>query len=180
MTQKSSLIQYPKTVSWDDDEAHTGQRKGDVLTMRWDAIKDGGVHVKQQKTGKRVWVPIHPMLADEIAAIERKDMTIVARRDGKPYTISGFNAVWRRQQKKHGFTGLQFRGLRRNAVNALLEAGCEVPEVAAGTGQSFEMVQHYAQEVNQKKMATRAMNKWQTNIGKSSGKLLIVGGGDDR
>ena len=42
------------------------------------------------------------------------------------------------------------------------------------------MVQHYAQEVNQKKMATRAMNKWQTNIGKSSGKLSIVGGGDDR
>ena len=158
---------------------YTGQRKGDVLVMRWDAIEGDGINVKQQKTGKKVWIPLHPVLAEELSKIERKGVAIVGRRDGAPYTKCGFNRIWRRQQEKHGFKGLQFHGLRRNAVNALLEAGCEIAEVSAITGQSFEMVQHYAQGVNQKRLATTAMNKWQTDSGKPGGKLSIVGGGND-
>jgi integrase len=150
---------------------YTGQRKGDILAMRWDAIESNGISLKQRKTGKIMWVPLHATLKSELAAIERKGFTIVGRLDGRAYTDSGFNRIWRRQQAKHGFSGLQFHGLRRNAVNALLEAGCEVPEVAAITGQSYEMVQHYSQDVNQRRMATSAMNKLETFTGKPSGKL---------
>lgn len=39
---------------------------------------------------------------------------------------------------------LVFHGLRKSAVVFLLEAGCADAEVAAITGQSREMVEHYA------------------------------------
>ena len=158
---------------------YTGQRKGDILAMRWNAIEGEGIHVKQQKTGKQLWIPLHPVLAKELTKIGRRGMTIVARRDDRPYTTSGFSTIWKRQQRKLGLTGLQFHGLRRNAVNALLEADCHLPEVAAITGQSFEMVQHYSQEVNQRRLASSAMNKLETSSGKPIGKLSVVGGRDD-
>lgn len=43
----------------------------------------------------------------------------------------------------------------------LLEAGCTTAEVASITGQSFEMVEHYAREVNQRKLAVAAIAKWE-------------------
>ena len=43
----------------------------------------------------------------------------------------------------------------------LLEAGCTTAEVAAITGQSFDMVEHYAKQVNQKKLAAAAILKWE-------------------
>ena len=43
----------------------------------------------------------------------------------------------------------------------LLEAGCTTAEVASITGQSFEMVEHYARQVSQRKLAVAAIAKWE-------------------
>jgi len=43
----------------------------------------------------------------------------------------------------------------------LLEAGCTTAEVASITGQSFEMVKHYARQVSQRKLAAAAIAKWE-------------------
>jgi len=57
--------------------------------------------------------------------------------------------------------GLVFHGLRKSAVVFLLEAGCTDAEVSAITGQSRAMVEHYARQVNQKKLAAAAVLKWE-------------------
>ena len=57
--------------------------------------------------------------------------------------------------------GLVFHGLRKSAVVFLLEAGCTDAEVSAITGQSRRMVEHYARQVNQKKLAAAAVLKWE-------------------
>jgi hypothetical protein len=44
----------------------------------------------------------------------------------------------------------------------LLEAGCTDLEVSAITGQSRQMVEHYAKQVNQKKLAAAALLKWES------------------
>lgn len=54
-----------------------------------------------------------------------------------------------------------FHGLRKSAVVTLLEAGCTAAEVAAITGQSMQMVEHYARQVNQKKLAAAAILEWE-------------------
>ena len=45
---------------------YTGQRLGDVLTMRLVDIEGDGINVQQSKTGKRLWIPIHAALKPEI------------------------------------------------------------------------------------------------------------------
>ena len=54
-----------------------------------------------------------------------------------------------------------FHGLRKSPVVFLLEAGCTDAEVAAVTGQSRQMVEHYSRQVNQRKLAARAILKWE-------------------
>jgi hypothetical protein len=55
--------------------------------------------------------------------------------------------------------------LRKNAVNALLEAGCTPHETASITGQSVQMVEHYAKKVSQKKLGKSAMLKFERATG---------------
>jgi integrase len=161
---------------------YTGQRQADCLAMRWDDIKDGMILVKQekakkQKERKELWIPIHPKLAVELERVKREarervegrmkkgqkasfPLTIMAKQTGQPYTHDGFGSLWHREQHRLNCNGLPFHGLRKNATIALLEAGCTTDEVKAITGHSTdEMVKHYAEKVNQKKLAQRAMKK---------------------
>ena len=156
---------------------YTGQRRADVLAMRWDDISDGGITVKQQKTGAALWIPIHPDLKLELTRIlaereaanaERiasgKDTingeTIVQKRDGTPYSDDGFGTIWNREQHRVGVVGLPFHGLRKCATQALFEAGCTPQEVQAITGHAtLQMVEHYGRGANQRRMAGAAMRK---------------------
>ncbi len=104
-------------------------------------------------------------------------MQIVTNTRGLPWTGNGFRASWNGAleppPQKHGVlprphplwpikrAGLVFHGLRKSAVATLLEAGCTTAEVQAITGQSMQMVEHYAKQVNQKKLAASAILKWE-------------------
>jgi hypothetical protein len=60
--------------------------------------------------------------------------------------------------------------LRKNAVNALLEAGCSTAEVSAITGQSLQVVEHYAKGRDGRALARAAMVKWESIPAKSGTK----------
>jgi hypothetical protein len=62
--------------------------------------------------------------------------------------------------KEHG---LVFDGLRKSAVVMLLESGCTDAEARAITRQSQKMIEHYAQRLNQKRLAATAILKWEQN-----------------
>ena len=55
--------------------------------------------------------------------------------------------------------GVVFHGLRKNAVNMLLEAGCTEAEVSAIVEMSEQMVRHYSKDVNKRRLAVNAMKK---------------------
>ncbi len=159
---------------------YTGQRRGDVVRMRWSDLVDGGIRVKQSKTGAELFIPIHPTLAAELARIDKRGLAIVGRQDGRPYTDSGFNAVWRREKARLGLGGVQFHGLRKNAVAALYEAQCTPQQVQAITGHaSLEMVAHYGKGARQKVLATQAMNRWKTSSDKPADKPATGTGGHE-
>ena len=153
---------------------YTGQRQADVLQMRWDAIRDDGIQVVQNKNGAALWIPIHPTLAKEIEHYRRTQnertaarsqkkqpasfgLTIVQKENGAPYKEQGFTSIWGREKKRLGCT-YTFHGLRKNATNALYEAGCTPQQVQAITGHAtLQMVQHYGKGANQKRLAKEAM-----------------------
>ena len=142
---------------------------------------DGGIRVKQAKTGAELFIPIHPTLAAELAGVDKRGLAIVGRSDGRPYTDSGFNAIWRREKARLGMGGVQFHGLRKNAVEALYEAQCTTQQVQAITGHaSLEMVAHYGKGANQKRLATQAMNRWKTEIDKPGDKPANRSGGREQ
>ena len=102
--------------------------------------------------------------ADELAVMERKGFYIVSRRDGKPLTESGFNAIWRRHKARLALGPVQFHGLRKNATAALYEAGCTPQGVQGITGhKTLQMVQYYGRGARQERLARQAMGKWQKN-----------------
>ena len=139
---------------------YTGQRMADVLAMRWDALTDGFIYVKQGKTGKRLEIPVHARLWPVLEAAPRSAVTILTNTKGRPWTTSSFKPSWNRARPAF-LREYQFHGLRKTAVTSLLEAGCEIAQVAAVTGQSYVMVEHYAKRINQPKMARQAMDKWE-------------------
>ena len=133
----------------------TGQRIGDVCKMRWTDIEDGAITVEQQKTGKVLNIEIHSRLAAILAETPRSLTTIVCKPNGKPYTPT---ALRKAIQKVVG--NYVPHGLRKNAVNALLEAGCSTGEVSSITGQTLQVVEHYAAKRDNRKMAKKAIGKW--------------------
>lgn len=142
---------------------YTGQRQADVLAMRWDAITGaGGLAVRQKKTGKVLLIPLHRELRALLDTLPRTAVTIATTTQGRPWSTSGFRAVWQ-DHRPHILKdrGLVFHGLRKSAVVMLLEAGCTTAEVAAITGQSMQMVEHYAKGINQQRLAQSAMRRWE-------------------
>ena len=145
---------------------YSGQRLGDVLKMRWDDIEEGLIAVTQIKTKKKLWVPMHGQLRVLLNEMPRSSVTILTSSKGSPWTIMGFRASWQAELNRPEMRMLRdknrvFHGLRKSAVVCLLEAGCTDAEVAAVTGQSRQMVEHYSRQVDQKKLAARAMLKWE-------------------
>jgi len=142
---------------------YTGQRLSDVLAMRWSAINAGGLlAVKQGKTGKHLMIPIHRDLRSVLDNVPRRAVTILTSAEGIPWR-GGFQTAWRKHRPRLVVErGLVFHGLRKSAVVTLLEAGCTDAEVAAITGQSRAMVEHYGRLVNQERLARSAILKWES------------------
>jgi integrase len=146
---------------------YTGQRIGDVCMMHRGSIKDGTIEVVQEKTGKTVWVPIHTKLRVELVKDQTPHLKWLLYNDEgarmRPRTLQHRLANLRVSYKAKYDEDLPWvwHGLRKNAVNALLEAGCTPSQVAAITGQTLKMIEHYSKGVNTRKLAIEAVKKWE-------------------
>jgi integrase len=138
----------------------TAQRIGDVCRMRWNDIHSGAVTVTQQKTGKALTIPLHRDLAALLAKAPRKGLTVLLRPDGTQWEPKTLRAMLQRWAKAQG-AEIVPHGLRKNAVIALLHAGCSIAETAAISGQTMTMVEHYARRRNQATLGSAAILKWE-------------------
>lgn len=149
----------------------TGQRIGDVMKMRWSDVTDDRVFVVQQKTGKKLKIPLLSELRAELARTPKRGITIITNHLGQQMTPQRVRQELKKLCEDMGYQ-LVPHGLRRNAVVSLLEAGCTVAETASITGQTFKIVEYYAAEVDQGRLSTAAILKWENKrgSGKRSGK----------
>ena len=138
---------------------YTAQRIGDVVKMRWTAIEDGSLSVHQQKTRKDLRIAIHPELARELAGRSRDLRPILLNSDGEPFLTARLRHAIQKWASDRGHAVVP-HGLRKNAVIALLEAGCTVVEAAAVSGQSLRVVEYYAKQRDQHRLAKTAVLKW--------------------
>jgi len=143
---------------------YTAQRIGDVCRMRWNDIRHGSLYVRQDKTGNELDIRLHAHLAAILDATPKEALTILPGKRGRPIH---HETVRRRLQKWAAARGHKIvpHGLRKNAVIALLEAGCSTAQTAAISGQSLGMVEHYAKRRNNRKLASAAVLQWQGTDG---------------
>lgn len=145
----------------------TAQRIGDVSRMKFTDIRDGVLHVKQEKTRTELEIPVHGRLREELARTGRHFGPIVIGQHDKAMRSDSLRRNVQEWATEHG-EAIVPHGLRKNAVNALLEAGCSVTQTASISGQTIQMVEHYAKRRDRGKLAREAMAKWEGTNGDSS------------
>jgi integrase len=146
---------------------YTGQRRGDVIRMGAQHIRDGAISVKQEKTGIELLIPVHPTLAAIIAATPSSHLTFLTTRAGCPFEASSFSRWFRNECDRAGLPQCSAHGLRKAAARRLAEAGCTAHEIAAITGHaSLGELVRYTKAVDQRRLAEAAMAKTRTSIGK--------------
>ena len=139
---------------------YTGQRRSDVVPMGRQHVTDGQIVVRQQKTGRTVWIPIHETLASIIAETPTSNLTFVVTEHGKPYTTGSFGGWFRDQCRMAGLDGCSAHGLHKAAARRLAEAGCSAHEIASITGHaSLREIARYTEAVDRRKLAVSAMAK---------------------
>jgi integrase len=145
---------------------YTGQRRSDVVRMGPQHIRNGVLHVRQQKTGIKLAIPVHPTLAAVIAETLTHHLTFLTTLFGRPFTASYFGQWFREQCDMAGLRHCSAHGLRKAAARRLAEAGCTAHEIAAITGHaSLNEVQRYTRAADQQKLATSAIEKTRTFSG---------------
>jgi integrase len=138
---------------------YSGQRRSDVVRMGRQHISDGALFVRQQKTGREVWIPIHAALT-AIVAEAPGNLTFLVTDQGKPYSAAGFGNWFRDQCRAAGLRGCSAHGLRKAAARRLAEAGCTAHEISAITGHaSLREVARYTEAADRRKLAVSAMAK---------------------
>ena len=146
---------------------YTGQRRSDLVKMKWSQFDGEYIEVRQQKTGALVSVPCHKALRTELENMPRVADTILVGERGAGLTGSSLSVMVRRQLREMGVDGYAIHGLRKNAAVELANAGCDAFEIAAITGhRTVGMVQHYAKRHDQRRRARSAMDKWEAQSGK--------------
>lgn len=149
----------------------TAQRRGDVVRMGRQHLKDGWITLRQQKTGAVVQVPVSQELRAAIDALPSEHLTFLVASNGRPFTAAGFGNAFRDYCRAAGLPSeCAAHGLRKAAARRLAEAGCTAHEIMAITGhKTLREVTRYTEAADRHGLAKTAMAK--IGKGTSSGKL---------
>jgi integrase len=138
---------------------YTAQRRSDVVGMGRQHLRDGVFVVRQQKTGRVLEIPVHPRLAEILAATPSEHLTFLTTSTGKPFSPAGFGNQFRKWCNEAGLPKhCSAHGLRKAACRRLAEAGCTEHQISAISGHlSLSEVQRYTRAASQARLARAAM-----------------------
>jgi integrase len=144
---------------------YSGQREGDVIRMRWDDIRTykgrDEIRVNQEKTGAKIWVPLHRELKALLDATPHVSEFILNSSWGRAFSSS--QALYEKIKtalRRTGNGDYVPHGLRATAAVRLIEAGCSEDQAATITGhKNMNVLRVYLRDVNQAKLARQAIDK---------------------
>lgn len=138
----------------------TAQRISDVLKMRWDDIEDGGIHIRQNKTKTRLWIPLTPRLKAVLDNTPRTGLTICAwGKNGKSTSYRGAADLVMVVRKAIGAEAYDIHSLRYTTAAELGAAGANDSLIQAVLGhKTLAMAAKYAGPSRQKARAKKAQN----------------------
>jgi integrase len=146
---------------------YTAQRRGDVVKMGRQHIRNGAIAVVQEKTNKPLMIPIHPALQIVLDATPSEHLTFLTTSYGQPFTSDGFGNWFKKQCDAAGLPKhCTAHGLRKAACRRLAEAGCSANVIASISGhKTLKEVERYTRAADQEKMARAAMAAMVKGVG---------------
>jgi integrase len=137
----------------------TGLRRGDVVTLGRQHVRNGVAKLKTEKTGEPVAIPILPPLAASIAAGPCGDLTFIVGKRGQPMTKESFGNWFRGACRAAGVPGAA-HGLRKAGAARAANAGVTEHELMALYGWSEPRTAAiYTRKANREKLAAKASEK---------------------
>jgi integrase len=140
---------------------YTVQRRGDVLRMGRQHIRDGVLHLKQQKTHAELDLPVRTELAAILAATPTGHLAFLVSERNAPYHESTFSKHFRAWCREAGLPArCTFHGLRKAGCRILAHADCTAFEVQAWSGhKTLKEIERYTGSVEQDRLAKSALAK---------------------
>lgn len=139
---------------------YTGQRRGDLIAIRWSQYDGQTLRLKQAKTGAELAIPIADGLRAELAGWPRTAPQILTTERGAAFSAQRLSHRIRHAVREidPALRGLNAHGLRKLCAASLAEAGCSAHEIAAITGHAtLSMVQLYTRSARQEQLAGAAV-----------------------
>jgi len=141
----------------------TGCRLGEIQTLKWDYIKDDGMHLPDSKTGaKKVYIgkEVHDLLS-KIERIEDNPYVISGKIEGKHLT--DLQHPWRRIRDRAELGDLRIHDLRHSYASFGLASGLSLAEIGKLLGHSqVQTTARYAHLADE--IATIAAERTTTSI----------------
>jgi integrase len=131
--------------------------------MTWSDVTGTSIRVVQQKTGRKLALPLHRELLTTLATADRDHATIINTERGRPFTVDGFSQWMRVAITDAGLPlDCQPHGLRKAAGRRLAEAGCTAHQIMAVLGhKTLTEAERYTREADQGRLAIEAVAKLQ-------------------
>jgi integrase len=156
---------------------NTGQRRSDVVRMAWSHITDGKIAIVQQKTGRRLLIPLHRDLVAALEVAPREHVTILTTAYGKSFSVDGFSGWLRDAITDAGLSlDCQPHGLRKATGRRLAEAGATTKQVMAVLGHStLAEAERYIEGASQEGLAEDALVKLEGHKANRNAQTVRVG-----
>jgi integrase len=143
---------------------NTGLRRGDVVRLGRQHVKDGVATIKAEKTGVTLYIPIAPALQEAIAAGPTGDLSFIVTEYGKPMVKEGFGN-WFREACDAAGVRKSSHGLRKLAATVLANSSGSEHELQALFGwRTNSQSAVYTREANKRQLALQAAMKLQAGL----------------
>lgn len=138
----------------------TGQRIGDVLSMKWADIRGDAIHVSQNKTGADLIIPMTDDLQKCLRRADRDGETILtAHGKTSPWSYRGASDAMMKLRKEIGAEAHNIHAIRHTVASEIGETGDD-SDVMSITGHTTPaMVKHYAGTARQKARAEKVQKR---------------------
>lgn len=121
---------------------YTGQRIGDVLSIKVADVSDDGIFIIQQKTGKRLIVAMTPELKRATESAKRsggnvRGLYLLGQRNGKPWSYYAVRDKFREAAERAGIKDAKLHDLRAMSITEAKRQGLDAQMLAGHTSPSM-------------------------------------------
>jgi integrase len=145
----------------------TASRRADVTRLGPQHIRDGFIHIRQNKTRAEVTLGISAALQAAIDATPTRHLTFLHTRSGTPYQPKSVGIEFKKWCDAAGLPKeCRMHGLRKGHCRQLAEAGASVHEIKSHSGhRTLAEVARYTEAVDGKRLAVEAARKLRARKG---------------